>query len=218
MRQAIIGGLSLLVALAGGLIAAGCRAQRTSRIEPVYDAKTGVLRLLKYDTNGDGRTDTWRYMDGARVIRVEIDRDEDGTIDRWEYYDANQMLEKIGISLAGDGQQDAWTYLGADGQIARVESSPRHNGKIERVEHFEHGRLSRAEEDTDGDGRIDKWETYDTTRLVVVSYDTAGRGVADRRVVYGDAGSARIEVDARGDGHFEPVVEQPAGGGITAQR
>jgi hypothetical protein len=59
-----------------------CSAGPASRIEPVYDPKTGVLQLLKYDTDGDGRIDTWHYMNGARVIRIEIDRDAEGLGDR----------------------------------------------------------------------------------------------------------------------------------------
>ena len=44
------------VALICGLIASACQGQSTSRIEPVYDPKTGILRLLKYDTNGEDLT------------------------------------------------------------------------------------------------------------------------------------------------------------------
>ena len=207
----------LALAIASGGLASACSKQTKSSIEPVYNPQTGILQLLKYDTDGDGKTDTWRYMDGARVIRVEIDRDRDGRIDRWEHYDANQKLEKIGISLAGDGVEDAWTYLGADGQVARIESSPQRNGKVQRVEYFDRGALSRAEEDTDGDGRIDKWETYEAARLVVVAFDTMGRGVSDRRMVRRQwIGAGRSRCPRRR--HFEPVAEPPASGGRDAQR
>ncbi|MEP7310575.1 MAG: hypothetical protein ABJA98_34155 [Acidobacteriota bacterium] len=221
--RAIVGRLILALATVSALIGPACSNQPKTTIEPVYDPQTGVLRLLKYDTDGDGKVDTWRYMDGARVIRVEIDRDRDGRIDRWEHYDVNRNLAKIGISLAGDGVEDAWTYLGVDGHVDRIESSPLRDGKIERVEYFDRGVLSRAEEDTDGDGRIDKWETYEATRLVMVAFDTTGRGIADRRMVYGDNGSVRVEIDARGNGHFEPVTEPPGagpagGGGQAPQR
>ena len=49
-------------------------------------------------------------MDGARVVRIEIDKDEDGKIDRWEYYGPDQKLEKVGFSRANDGKEDAWSY------------------------------------------------------------------------------------------------------------
>lgn len=200
------------------LFVASCSEPSQSRIEPVYDPKTGLLQLLKYDANNDGKTDTWRYMDGALVTRIEVDRDQDGKIDRWEHYDTAQKLQNVGVSLANDGVEDAWTYFGADGAPIRTESSPRRNGKIERVEHFEHGVLSRAEEDSDGDGLNDKWETYNATRLVMVAFDTMRRGAPDRRLVYGDDGSARFEIDANGDGHFVPVEDSPAGRGARAQQ
>ena len=39
---------------------------------------------MKYDSNNDGKVDTWAYMDGKRVLRIEIDKDEDGKIDYWK--------------------------------------------------------------------------------------------------------------------------------------
>jgi hypothetical protein len=187
-----VGALSLV-----GLAAAGCGSGRgvdNKTIEPVYDAKTGRLQLLKYDSDGDGKVDTWSYMDGPRVVRIEIDRDEDGKIDRWEYYGPDQRLEKVGMSRANDGKEDAWSYAGPDGSIVRIEVSTRRDGRIDRVEYYEREALVRAEEDTNGDGRIDKWETYDGARLTSVAFDTTfTRGVADRRLVYDADGNARVD-------------------------
>ena len=84
-------------------------------------------------------------------------------------YEGSQKVQKVGFSMRGDGKEDAWSYLGPDGTIARVESSPRRDGKVSRIEHYENGALTGAEEDTDGDGRIDKWETYRESRLLVVA-------------------------------------------------
>ena len=103
----------LIVLLAGTLAIAACRSRETSHIEPVYDPQTGKLQLLKSDSNGDGKIDTWSHMDGTRILRIELDTDGDGTVDRWEYYDAAQHLEKVGMSRANDGHEDAWSYVGA---------------------------------------------------------------------------------------------------------
>jgi antitoxin component YwqK of YwqJK toxin-antitoxin module len=197
----------LLLAIALG---AGCSSQQTPNIVPVYDKLNGKLQLLKYDSKGNGKVDTWSYMDGSRVLRIEIDKDGDGKIDRWEYYDADQKLEKIGMSRANDGKEDAWSYTGPDGAVARIDVSTRRDGKITRTEHYEKGALVRAEEDTDEDGRPDKWETYDDGRLTSVGFDTLHRGTADRRLIYGADGSARLEVDAKGDGHFVAPKDQVA--------
>ena len=198
-HHVVIRGL-LFCALASA--AAGCSSPKPSNIEPVYDKLTGKLQLLKYDSNGNGKVDTFSYMDGARVVRIEVDNDEDGQIERWEYYDAAQKLEKVGMSLGNDGKEDAWSYAAPDGSIDRVDVSTRRDGKITRVEHYEKSMLVRAEEDSDEDGKPDKWETYGGGSLTSVAFDTIHRGTSDRRLIYGADGSARLEVDAAGDGHF----------------
>ena len=188
----------------------GCRWQDSDaakRIQPVYDQKTGKLQLLKYDSNGNGVVDTWSYMDGARVVRIEIDKDEDGKIDRWEYYGADQKLEKVGFSRSKDGKEDAWSYAGPDGSIVRIDVSTRRDGNVTRTEHYQNNMLVSAEEDSDADGQIDKWETYDGERLASVAFDTVHRGRPDRRLIYGPNGSARLEVDRAGDGHFVAVSD-----------
>lgn len=172
----------------------GCsQAGESKRIEPVYDKTTGRLQLLKYDSNGNGKVDTWSYMDGARVLRIEIDKDEDGTIDRWEYYGADQKLARVGFSRANDGKEDAWSYAGPDGSIVRIDVSTRRDGKANRTEHYEKSVLVRAEEDGDGDGKIDKWETYEDTRLASVAFDTTHTGAPNRRLIYAADGTVRVE-------------------------
>jgi hypothetical protein len=178
----------------------GCSGQPGSRdrIQPVYDQKTGALQLLKYDSRGDGVVDTWSYMDGPRIVRIEIDRDHDGKIDRWEYYRPDRTLEKVGFSRANDGKEDAWSYAGAEGKVVRIDVSTHRNGKIDRVEHYDDDVLVRAEEDTDGDGRFDKWEAYDHARLASVSFDTTHRrGTPDRRLIYGADGTVHVDTGDR---------------------
>ena len=168
------------------LFFAACHnGNRNKQIEAVYDKKTGKLQLLKYDSNNDGKPDTFGYMDGSRVLRIEIDQDEDGKIDRWEYYDANQKVEKVGFSRAHDGKEDAWSFTGPDGTINRIDYSTRRDGKVTRTEHFEKGALVSAEEDSDEDGKMDKWETYGDAHLTSVAFDTLHRGTPDRRLIYG---------------------------------
>ena len=201
---------TILTVLSCALSVSACsdNADAKKRIEPTYDKQTGKLQLLKYDSDGDGKVDTWSYMDGTRVLRIEIDKNQDGKIDRWEYYGADQKLEKVGFSRENDGVEDAWSYAAPDGSIARIEVSTRRDGKVNRTEYYEKNLLAHAEEDTDGDGKIDKWETYDGTRLVSVAFDTAHRGTPDRRLLYGADGTARLEVDRKGDGHFVAVNQK----------
>lgn len=200
-------------ALAISLICGACDGGTgaSKQMQPVYDPKTGKLQLLKYDSNGNGKIDTWSHMDGPRVIKIDLDQDEDGVIDRWEDDGPDQKLEKVGFSRMKDGKEDAWSYAGPDGSVARIEVSTRRDGKVNRIEHFENDRLVTAEEDSDGDGKMDKWETYDGERLASVAFDTVHRGTPDRRLVYGASGTAQLEVDADGTGRFVAVNDKAPG-------
>jgi hypothetical protein len=203
-----------IVFLACDLIAVGCDRDTDAarkRITPEYNKTTGKLQLLKYDSNGNGKIDMWSYMDGARVVRIEIDKDEDGTIDRWEHYGPDRKLEKVGFSRLQDGKEDAWSYTGADGSIERIEISTRRDGKVTRIEHYAGSILLAAEEDDDEDGKMDKWEHYAGDRLASVEFDTTHRGTPDRRLIYGPGGAARVEVDPEGKGHFVAATEAAPG-------
>jgi len=185
-----------------------------AQIQGHYDRTTGKLTSITYDSNKNGKIDTWSYMDGARVIRIEIDKDEDGKIDRWEYYTPDQKLEKVGYSRANNGKPDSWAYQGPDGKVARIELSAISVGtglqpgalpQIVRTEFYENDVLARAEEDTNADGKIDKWETYQDGSLATVAFDSTGRGTPDRRLVYDKNGKVRVEVDPDGTGQFKPA-------------
>ena len=202
--------MALILVIALSLSACSRPRADQKRMTPEYDPQTGKLRLLKYDSDGNGKVDTVSYMDGSRVVKIEIDKDEDGKVDRWEYYGPDQKLEKVGISRAGDGKEDAWSYADAAGAVTRLEISTQHDGKVTRIEHYQQTKLVAAEEDADGDGKIDKWETYDGERLSSVAYDTQHRGAPDRRLVYAPDGTVRVELDVKGDGHFVPASSAAA--------
>jgi hypothetical protein len=200
----------LLVAL---LCAHACANSEMARLKETtratYDKTTGRLKELTYDSNANGRIDTWTEMDGARALRSRIDRNEDGKIDRWEYYDDSGRLIKVGFSRRDDGKLDAWAYSGDDGKVNRIDiSSTGDDQKIERREYYEpspagpgdQNALARAEEDTNRDGKVDKWETYENGAIKTVAFDENGDGLADRRLTYAQSALLSIESqpDARG--------------------
>lgn len=159
---------------------------------PVYNKVTGVLEQLVSDRNGDGKPDTWAFMSGTRITRIEIDRNGDGRPDRWEYYTAPL----------------------ADGSPTVIERADEANAEdattVTRHERYAGGVLQSVDDDTDGDGRPDKWETYDSGRLARVDLDLAGRGTPTRRLVYSADGTmTQVEVDPDGDGQFT-VAPPPA--------
>jgi hypothetical protein len=169
-------------------------AVKDPRVSAVYDKNTGKLEKLIYDANKNGRPDAWGYMDGARLVRIEQDKDENGVVVRWEYYGDNRQLTKVGLSSAQDGKVDTWVYPGPDGKPARLERSSRRDGAIDHVEYLEQGRVVRLELDADHDGTIDRWQTYTDGRLASVALDTSHTGVPERRFDYRPDGSLlRVE-------------------------
>lgn len=174
------------------LVSTGCSAEpqppSATTTTPVYNPQTGRLEEIVSDRDGDGVVDTRAFMDGTRLLRIEIDRDNDGRVDRWEFY----------ISSPGSPQGVL---------IERAEEANGPDATVTRRDVYEAGVLRRAEEDTDLDGRIDKWEVYENGRLAHVDLDLAGQGRPTRRFVYGPDGTvARMEADEDGDGQFEPFV------------
>lgn len=185
--------LTLLTAaaLAAACSQASSPSQDGPTVTPVYSKETGRLEELTSDRDGDGKIDTRAFMDGARVVRVEIDRDGDGRTDRWEYY-------------AAGGDAGAPT-------IERADEAGASDGRITRRMFYEDGLLRRVEEDTDGDDRVDKWEHYTRGVLDHVDLDLAGRGAPTQRLVYGAGGNVdRVESDPDGDGTFVAVRPGPA--------
>jgi antitoxin component YwqK of YwqJK toxin-antitoxin module len=178
-------------------------ATTNGQLKPVYD-KTGKLKMLTFDSKKDGKIDTWTYMEGDRIARIEQDRDGDGKVDRWEYYDAQQRLSKVGMSSVNDGKVDRWAYPDAEGRLARIEIAVARDDKITRIEYYEPGNQApaRVEEDTDGDGKIDKWETYRNGSLATVAFDETHKGVPTRRLTYRADGTVQVEVDPLGTGKF----------------
>jgi len=171
-------------------------------IEPEYNKTTGRLELLRYDANGDGIVETFSYMDGNRVIRVEVDTDEDGRIDRWEHYGEGGALERVGFSRDRDGRESAWSYADDQGQIVRIDVAEGGDGQITRREYYERGVLVRCEQDVDGDGATDKWEQYESGRLTRVAFDPNHRGVPTQTFSYSSDGTVRVESDVAGESRF----------------
>jgi hypothetical protein len=193
-------------------LAAGCsnseRAREKQGITPTYDKTTGKLKELTFDSNNNGRVDTWTVMDGSRPIMSRIDRNEDGKIDRWEYYGDHGQLVKVGFSRKDNGVPDAWAFSGPDGRIERIEmSSVADERKIDRWERYDATGLVSAEEDTNGDGVPDKWETYRAGVLETASFDENGDGKPDRRLLYNAGVLIAIETAPDAAGHYQKRID-----------
>jgi hypothetical protein len=212
LRRVLIAGARL--PLLSAVCALACRqtpppaaASAKANIRPTYDTSTGTLKELQADSDGDGVVDTWGYMDGSRVVRVEVDENGDRIVDRWEYHKSQTGLPEKARPL---GQLPRSVELrrggveSPDKTIERIERATRRDGVVSRWEYFENGFLVRVEEDKNGDGKIDKWETYSDGSLATMAIDTVHRGKPDRRLIYRQDGTLdRIEIDPSGSGMFQ---------------
>jgi hypothetical protein len=200
---------SIAIAL---LFATSCsnpdRTLSSKGIAPAYDPATGKLTELAYDSNHNGRIDTWTAMDGARPLLTRVDTNEDGKLDRWEYYDAKSNLLKVGFSRADDGHANAWAFAGSDGSVSRIEiSSVSDEKKIDRWEHYDTGGIASAEEDTDHNGIADKWESYESGIVKSAAFDENGDGKPDRRLTYSAGVLVTIESEPDASGVFTKILE-----------
>ena len=192
------------------------RSGAAAAIAPTYDRTTGKLTQLSYDSNHDGRADTWTDMDGTRPLRSRIDQNGDGKVDRWEEYDRTGALVKVGFSRKNDGHADAWVSVSAENAIQRIEmSSTGDERRIDRWEYYDvshvgagqQGVLIRVEEDTAGDGKVHKWETFRDGALETVAFDEDGDGKPDRRLTYHGVALAVIESQPDASGRFAKRTE-----------
>jgi hypothetical protein len=164
-------------------------------VSPVYDPDSQTVTRLDYDSNADGRVDIRSYLEHGRGVRIEADGNGDGRVDRWEYYRPDGQLDRLGTSSRADGREDTWVVQ--NGTQMRVDTSTRRDGVVDRHEFHESGALVRAEQDTDFDGRIDEWQRFENGRLRELLVDTERTGRADRRLVYAANGTLEQIEDVR---------------------
>jgi hypothetical protein len=211
---------ALAAALAVSALPIACSDPDRDRLKATtratYDPASGRLTELTFDSNRNGRIDTWTEMDGPRAVRSRLDRDEDGRMDRWEYYDAAGRVAKVGFSRKNDGKPDAWAYSNGSGKIIRVDvSSHGDENRIDRWEVYDPqgpagpdgvGPLAQVVQDTNGDGKRDKWERYRDGQVLTAEFDEDGDERPDRRLTYSNAALVSIETGPDGRGGYAKKV------------
>ena len=110
IQELFILAAGLLAAIASGIVAYrnsgpyGERGRENPGVRRIVDPATERLRLLIYDSDVNGRFDTWSYMDGDRLLRMEIDSNGDGVIDQRKSFDANISVSGIATSTTPNVQ------------------------------------------------------------------------------------------------------------------
>jgi hypothetical protein len=126
ITEALILTVGLAAAVTSGVVAwrvegpYGERGDVDPRVRRSHDLTTG-LEVIAFDSDGDLIFDTWSYMDGDRLVRMDIDDDEDGTIDRRKYFGANETVERVEF-LDKTGRLIRTDWYSA-GKVQRTESS-----------------------------------------------------------------------------------------------
>ena len=183
--------------------------------QPRADATetTGHLAQLSFDTNKNGKNDTVAYMDGTRIVRIELDLDENGEVERWDFYFPDGTLNKVGLASRDDGVMDSQAFYSPAGDLQRIEISTKRDDHFDRTEFYEKNVLVRSQDDTNGDGKPDKWDEYAPMpnhavgeppyTITSSAFDDTGSGHPQRRFVYGPKGAiARVEIDPGGTGNW----------------
>lgn len=210
MKRSLVAATALLVG--------GCSRQAAPTPRAVYDQASGKLARVEYALGSSRRNNAVAFMDGTRVMWIELDLTGNGRPERWDHYKSDGTLDRVALASRDDGVPDALAYYGSGGQLLRIERSTARDGQYNRIEHYEGGSLARSEEDTNRDGRPDKWETYAPVvaprrgepaySVVTVAFDDSGRGAPQRRLTFGDGGAViLVETDPDGYGLFR--VREP---------
>src|SRR5438105_13475844 len=119
-------------------VVAGCSRQSAGAKTVVeYDPATGHLHKLEVDSNHNGTIDTVSYMDGTRILRIELDLDENGKVERWDYYKPDGTIDYVGLASKDDGVMDSKAYYGTGMAMQRIELSTKRNGTFDRTEFYE---------------------------------------------------------------------------------
>ena len=65
------------------------------------------MRLLKFDTNGDGTPDQYqKFYPSGKLNIIEFDTNSNGQVDRWEYYNEDETLNRVELDRNHDGKPD----------------------------------------------------------------------------------------------------------------
>jgi hypothetical protein len=179
-----------LVALSG-LVLGACpdtdtRSDNATNEPQVLEVElTDNAEIEKFDLNGDGKADVWKYFSTESAKNVaaterkrllakkDLDANFDGKIDIQQTYADDGALVREMMDLDFDGRLDVTDYYRGPEMIRR-EYKMNFVDKVDMWKHYEGGKLVRKERDTNGDGKKDLFEYFDKGKLKRVGYDRDG--------------------------------------------
>ena len=176
------------------------------------------LYVERFDSNGDGRTDTFRYFqvidrDGAVIAdpaslpiqRISAGRDPVIALRNTDGISSTYAtrLVRAAFDLNHDGEPDLVRYYNMQGQLVREQSDPTFSGALSTTTYFDQGVRQRVDIDSSGDGQADTVRHYRNGQLAFITYDTTGDGQPNLWHYYHGSSLVRVGYDDDGDGSID---------------
>jgi hypothetical protein len=174
----------------GAEASAGVKTPGGLQAEKYVHEKCSSDHMESLDTNGDGKADIQRVLDGSghELCRI-VDLDHDGKADMYEFFDGS-------------------------GAIRRREFCYDQSGTVNAIELYQGGKLAQREYDISGQHRIDTWDWFDVNAPADAKTgrpahptrrerDTRGNGKVDQWWSW-EGDKITIAVDRTGDGKPDP--------------
>lgn len=149
----------------------------------------GDTEIEKYDLDGDGKEDVWKYFvrvgvtedkkTGTRLLaKKELDLNHDGTVDMSIHYNKFGEVVREVMDHDFDGKIDAIDYY-LEGKQYKREVKLNFKEQTSVWRYYDGEELSRKEKDTTGNAKPDLFEYYKKGKLVRIGYDKDGDGKPD---------------------------------------
>jgi len=150
----------------------------------------GDAEVEKYDLNGDGEADDWRYYirkgdkdvpkeERPRLLaRQDLDLNFDKSPDVRRHFNEQGTVVREEMDLDFDGKYDAIDYY-SDGALFRRDLALNFAGSPSIIKFYNEAQLARKERDTNGDGKMDTIEYYEGGKLIRIGEDRDGDGKPD---------------------------------------
>lgn len=186
---------------------------RTDRIARLDTA--GGIVTLEIDTDGDGRMDTFQHYCQGAVASVERDTDADGTVDERDTMENGGIAQREMLD-SGGGITGVLSF-DAKGRPLRWRRDTTGDGRMDTDQHYVDGRLQSVTRDTTGDGRINLWQQFENEVLREQRLDRDGDECIDQIIAMDDLGQpAESRHDLDGDGSLE-TRQQYENGAVCAR-
>ena len=94
----------------------------------IFVPDQGTILIGGWDTDNDGRQDTWAVYTNGELSERRVDANRDGKPDNWEFYENSRLVRSL-HDANSDGDVDQWVTYDASEQAHRSERDLNRDGK-----------------------------------------------------------------------------------------